>query len=176
MSQVQIEFTFDGAPIIVQCEKDKKLKDIFKSLKLKAKAEGKTLIYLYNGVTIDNDELTFNEIANPEDKTRNKMNVLVIEGDGPVQPPQADVIIKSNKIICPECQEDIKFSIEDYVINLFECKNKHDIDNIFLDEFDSTQNINISKIICQGCRQYNKGNVHNIFYYTNKYNYLYQHI
>ena len=24
-----------------------------------------------------------------------------------------------------------------------------------------TNNINISKIICQGCRQYNKGNVHN---------------
>ena len=163
MSQVEIEFTFDGAPIIVQCEKDKKLKDIFKSLKLKAKAEGKRLIYLYNGKTIDNDELTFNEIANPEDKTRNKMNVLVIESDEPIQPPQADCIIKSNKIICPECKEDIKFGIENYVLNLFECKNKHDIDNIFLDEFDSTQNINISKIICQSCGQYNKGNVHNIY-------------
>ena len=78
------------------------------------------------------------------------------------------LIVLLNQIICPECQEDIKFSIEDYVINLFECKNKHDINNIFLDEFDSTQNINISKIICQGCGQYNKGNVHNnIFYRCN---------
>ena len=143
MSQVQIEFIFDGAPIVVQCERDKKLKDIFKSLKLKAKAEGKRLIYLYNGKTIDNDELTFNEIANPEDKTRNKMNVLVIESDEPIQPPQADCIIKSNKIICPECQEDIKIDIDEYVIELFECKNKHDIDHIFLDQFDKTQNINI---------------------------------
>ena len=45
MSQVQIEFTYEGAPIIVHCEKD-----IFKSLKLKAKVKGKTLIYLYNGI------------------------------------------------------------------------------------------------------------------------------
>ena len=143
MSQVQIEFTFDGAPIIVQCEENKKMKEIFKSLKLKAKAEGKRLIYLYNGKTIDNDELTFNEIANTGDKERNKMNVLVIESDEPIQPPQVDCIIKSNKIICPECKEDIKFGIGDYFINLFECKNKHDIDNIFLDVFDSTQNKNI---------------------------------
>ena len=36
---------------------------------------------MYNGKTIDNDELTFNEIANFEDKRRNKMNILVIEGE-----------------------------------------------------------------------------------------------
>jgi hypothetical protein len=52
----------------------------------------------------------------------------------------------------------IKFDIDEYVIELFECKNKHDINHIFLDQFDTTQNINISKIICQSCGRYNKGN------------------
>ena len=166
MSEAVIEFTYGGLPTIIQCGKDIKLKDIYKSFKFKAKAEGKQLIYLYNGKVIQNEELTFNEIANPEDKTRNKMNVLVVEGEGPIQPQEC--IIKSKNIICPECKEDIKFSIDDYVINLFECKNKHDIDHIFLDEFESTQNINISEIICQICGNYNKGNVHNnIFYRCN---------
>ena len=120
---------------------------------------------MYNGNILKNEELTFNEVANPEDKKRNKMNILVVEGEGqPVQPPQ-DYIIKSNNIICPECKEDIKFNIEDYVINLFECKNKHDKDNIFLDEFNTTQNINVSKIICQNCGKYNKANVHNNIFY-----------
>ncbi len=95
------------------------------------------------------------------------MNILVVEEEAP-EPPTNEIIIKSNKIICPECQEDIKFKIEDYQINLFECKNGHDIDNIFLDEFKLNQNINISKIICQNCGKYNKGNVHkNKFYRCN---------
>ena len=166
MSEAVIEFTYGGLPTIIQCGKDIKLKDIYKNFKFKAKAEGKQLIYLYNGKVIQNEELTFNEIANPADKTRNKMNVLVVEGEGPIQ--SQECIIKSKNIICPECKEDIKFSIDDYVINLFECKNKHDIDHIFLDEFESTQNINISEIICQICGNYNKGNVHNnIFYRCN---------
>ena len=166
MSEIEIEFIYDGEPVIIQCGKDVKMKDIFKSFKIKANAEGKQLIYLYGGRNIENEDLTFNDIANQVDKNRNKMNILVIEGEG--QLSHHDNIIKSKKIICPECKEDIKFSIDDYVINLFECKNKHDIDNIFLDKFESTQNINISKIICEKCGNYNKGNVHdNIFYRCN---------
>ena len=96
------------------------------------------------------------KLQNSEDKERNEMNILVVEGlDHPV-PHTQDHIIKSKNIICPECNEDIKIKIEDYVINLYECKNKHDIDNIFLNEFDSTQNLDISKIICQNCGKYNK--------------------
>ena len=123
---------------------------------------------MYNGNTIQNDELTFNEIANSEDKRRNKMNFLVVEAIIPIQNQTEDIIIKSKNIICPECKEDIKISIDDYVINLFECKNKHDIDNIFLDKFDSTQNINISQIKCEICGNYNKENIYNnIFYRCN---------
>ena len=164
MSQVEIEFAYDGANTVIQCSKNDKLKTIYQRFKSKVHAERKNLIYMYNGKTMENDELTFNDVANSQDKSRNKMNVVAIEGEGTIL-PQAECIIKSNKIICPECHEDIKFSIEDYKISLFECKNKHEINNIFLDEFDSTQNINISKIVCQICGQYNKGNVHNNIFY-----------
>ena len=167
MEKNLIEFSYEGVNTIIQCKVDEKLKDIFKNFKFKVNDENKILIYMYNGINIQNEELTFNEIANSEDKKRNKMNILVIESEGQA-PITQDCIIKSNNIICPECKEDIKFKIDDYVINLFECKNKHDIDNIFLNEFNSTQNVNISKIICQNCGKYNKGNVHNnIFYKCN---------
>ena len=167
MNQVEIEFVYDGVNTIIQCSNNVKLKDIYKNFKSKVQAEEKNLIYMYNGKVLQNDELSFNEIANSEDKRRNRMSVLVIEGEGTII-SQSESIIKSNNIICPECKEDIKYNIEDYKISLFECKNKHEINNIFLDEFDSTQNINISKIKCQICGQYNKGNVHNnIFYKCN---------
>ena len=163
MNEIEIEFMYDGEPIVIQCGKDTKLKDIYKNFQFKAKAEGKQLLYLYNGMNLENDELTFEDIANQLDKDRNKMNVLVTEGERQLE--SHDCIIKSGKIICPECQEDIKFFIDDYTINLFECKNNHDIDNIFLDKFEETQNINISKIVCQKCGNYNKGNVHNNTFY-----------
>ena len=72
MSQVQIEFAYDGANTIIQCSNNDKLKDIFQNFKLKVQVERKNLIYMYNGKTIENDELSFNEIANSEDKRRKK--------------------------------------------------------------------------------------------------------
>ena len=162
MEPIQIEFSYDGINTILQCKANEKLENILKNFKSKAK--DKKLIYMYNDIKLQNEELTFNEIANPVDKERKKMNILVVEDiDIPV-PSEREYIIKSKNIICPECKEDIKFKIVDYVINLYECKNKHDIDNIFLNEFDSTQNIDISKIICQNCGKYNKGNTHTIYF------------
>ena len=147
MQQCQIELSYDGVNTIMQCKNDEKLKDIYKSFRFKSKSEEKPLFFMYNGITIQKDDLAFEEISNSEDKKRKKMNILVIEAEAPMPSKSEDTFIKSKNIICPECKEDIKFSIEDYIINLFECKNKHDIDNIYIEEFDSTQNINILKII-----------------------------
>ena len=164
MFQNQIEFSYNGVNIIMQCKANEKLKDIFKNFKYKIKAEKEVLIYMYNEIIISNEELTFEEISNSEDKKRKKMNILVIKEEVS-EVHQYDNIIKSKDIICPDCNEDIKLNIEDYIINLFGCKNNHNINNIFLDKFESTQNKNISKIICQKCKKYNKGNVHNNKFY-----------
>ena len=146
MSQIEITFTYDGINTTLECTKDQKFKDIYAKFKLKANAEGKLLYYIYNGTNVQNDELTFDEIANAEDKRRSKMNVLVNEliQDGP-NPAPTDCIIKSKDIICPECKENIKLKVDGYNILLSECRNKHDKD-LFIDEFNETQNINISEI------------------------------
>ena len=82
MEQSQIELSYDGVNTTIQCRANEKLKDIFKNFKFKVNDENKILIYMYNGINIQNEELTFNEIANSEDKKRNKMNILVIESEG----------------------------------------------------------------------------------------------
>ena len=86
-------------------------------------------------------------MANPEDKTRNIMNILV----NAYEPEEAynirdNFLIRSKNIICPECKEDIKFDIDGYNISLLGCKNKHEIDNIYFDKFEQTQMINNVKI------------------------------
>ena len=162
----EVEFIYNGVKTIILCKINDKMKEVCQKFKEKANIGHDTnIFYSYDGKIGLNEELTFEQTANSEDKKRNKMNILVLEAIIPNQNQTKEIIINSKNIICPECKEDIKFSIDDYVINLFECKNKHDIDNIFLDKFDSTQNINISQIKYEICGKYNKGNMYNNIFY-----------
>ena len=167
MSKYIISFHYKNQETSIQFGTNLKLKDIINSFITKSHSEGKILYFMYNGTLIEKTELTFNEIANDEDKLRKKMNVLVCEEekDSQIIKSRANSIIKPKNIICPECKEDIQFFIKDYVITLSDCKNDHKKENIFLDKFDETQNIDISKIICQKCKKYNKSNVHNNTFY-----------
>lgn len=71
----------------------------------------------------------------------------------------------SNEIICPTCKENCLIEIKDYKISLYGCKNYHRKNNILLSEFKETQKINISDIICNICKERNKGNTHNNDFY-----------
>ena len=79
MSKYSISFHYKNAEILVQFAQNLKFKDTVKNFVFKTKSEGKNLYFMYNGNLIQNTELTFNEIANDEDKVRKKMNVLVSE-------------------------------------------------------------------------------------------------
>ena len=64
-------------------------------------------------------------------------------------------------IICPECKEKTFIKVEDYKIELYNCKNGHQIKDILLDKYEELQNIDISKIICQECKENKKSNTFN---------------
>ena len=88
---------------------------------------------------------------NESDKRNNKIIILVYSIN----------IIKSNEIICPICKEIYKYEIEDYKIKLYDCKNGHIIEDIKLNEFVNKQNIDISEIKCDNCKEKNKSNTYN---------------
>ena len=82
MEKNQIEFHYNGVNVSVQCRANEELKYIFQKFKSKVKdEENNKLIYLYNGISIQNEELTFNEIANLNDIKRNQMNILVTKNE-----------------------------------------------------------------------------------------------
>ena len=66
------------------------------------------------------------------------MNILVY---GINTKAEKENIYQMNKIICFECKEDILININEYKINLYNCKNKHKYNNILISEYD--QNIDI---------------------------------
>jgi len=161
----EVEFNFDGKKEIVQCEENEMMKNICQNFIKKIDENQKSIYFSYNGIAGNsfNENLTFDQMINSEDKKRNRMSILVSKNE--IEEEEVKDIIKSKDIICPKCGESIKIDIKDYKITLFECKNKHKIDNILLDEFENTQNIDNKKIICQICNNIDKSISYNKIFY-----------
>ena len=147
-------FTFNGINTKIQCNKEDKMKDICIKFVNKIGIDINSIYFLYNGIQLNLD-LILNQQINEIDRDKNEMNILVYEklkstiiiNDG---------IIKSKEIICPKCKENCKIKFYDYKIKLYDCRNKHEINNILLDEYNNTQNINELDIICEICNKNNK--------------------
>ena len=148
----QVIFNYKGRNTIIQCNENEKMKDIFLRFCSKPKVDRNHLLFTYDGKSGNdlNEELTFIQMANSMDKQRKIMNFLVDnikEIDN--NENNNNSIMKSKDIICPECGENINIKIKNYKISLYDCKNGHKIDNLSLDEFEESQNIDLSKIICE---------------------------
>ena len=88
------------------------------------------------------------------------MSILVNENNDTII---KDNLIKSKEILCPDCSENILINFNEYKINLLNCKNNHQGNNILLDKYDN--NIDISKIKCNNCKINNKSNTYNNLFY-----------
>ena len=161
-----INFTYNGISTTIQCNKDEKMRDIFDKFVSKTNLDINKIQFLYGGNIINNSsELTFIEQANSNDKERNIMNILVYKIDNTLK-NENNSLIESKYIICPKCQENCRFKINEfYKIDLYECKNEHKIENIPLDQFYNSQKINESLILCNNCNKNNKSITHEKLFY-----------
>ena len=163
---IEIEFSYNGKDIIIKANEQENIKDIFKKFSTISSTDLNSIYFLYEGYKI-NDKLTLSQIININDKKNHKMKIIVnsiyFQNSHENQP-----IPKIKEVICPKCGESIKVKTKDYKIILYECKNKHTIDNILFDEFDKTQYIDEAKIICDNCKDKKKDSTYNnIFYKCN---------
>jgi hypothetical protein len=155
-----VVFILNGVETIIQCLKTDKMKDICDKYVSKIQSNINKLYFIYGSNKL-NLELTFDELVNEIDRDRNMMNVLVYDN----KIIKNDGIKKSKDIICPKCGENCLIDFNNYKIKLYECKNKHEINNILLNEYNNTQNINLNNIICNICNNNNKNmSYNNIFY------------
>ena len=112
----QVEFQYNGINSIIQCKEDQTMFEICNNFISKSHLNEKNINFVYNGKggkQFDKN-LTFNQMANSYDKTRKKMNILVIAND---TINNKDELIRAKNILCPKCGEDIKIKdIENYKI------------------------------------------------------------
>jgi len=164
-----IEFNYQGLNTLIQCNEKDKMKTIFEHFITKTQLEKEKVYFIYGGGTINNYELTFEETINKTDKDKNKM-IIQVELNEPKE-KEGKNLVQSKEIICPECKENCFLNIENYKISLNGCKNKHKINNIFLNKFQNTQFTDEYKILCEDCKDTNKGRAYeNKFYICNSCN------
>ena len=141
----EVSFVYNGVETIIQGHNSEKMKDIFKKFNVKSLININSVFFLYNGEII-NEELTINDLPKPNLDT-NKISILVYDKNTNIS-IQNKGLVKSKEIICPECKQNCLFKFDGVnKINLYGCKNNHEKE-ILIEEFENTQNIDASKIIC----------------------------
>ena len=151
-------FNYNGKQVVIQCSFDEEMKDICKKYCSKENIDITKTYFVYNGNKIDK-EINCNLIINEEDRKRNVMNILVEDND------DKKIVNKntfqSTQIICPKCKEPSLIQINNYKIKLYNCKNLHTLNNLLINKYEDTQNIDGTKIICDICKIKNKSNAYN---------------
>jgi hypothetical protein len=171
---VSIEFIYNGSSVIIQSKLDDKFKNIINKYYYKSLLDVNKLIFLYSGTSLQDEELKLSELLGKE-KMKEINELMKKDENYKLEPIKIVVyetedlegksLIKSENIICPRCKENIKFKINNFKINLYECKNGHISNYILLKEFHKTQLIDITNIICNICLITNKSNTYKREFY-----------
>ena len=148
----KVIFNYQSIDFSVQCQKNEKIKDIYKRCESEKNLNIDNPFFIYNGMIIDKEQ-SFQELANIQDKDRKIMNIII---ESVYKSEVKQKKIRSKETICPECYEISLLNIKNYRFNLYGCKGKHQTNDIFINNFEETQKIDISKIICNICKQNKK--------------------
>ena len=155
---ITIEFNFNGETINIQGNEEDQMETIIQKFASKANiTDLNSNYFIYDGYILKN-EIAIKDIANSEDKRSKIMHILVNSIE--TETDKEKLLKKTKEIICPECKDSCKIDMDDYVLSLFGCKGKHEKDYIFLKDFEDTQKVDESKIICDKCKN-DKSNTYN---------------
>ena len=160
----QVEFIYNGKICLVQCQENKKMAEICNTFISKSNLSENDIYFFYDGHDGSqfDKNLTFIQMANSFDKSRKKMSIIVYDKDNL---DNNNAKVRSKNIICLKCNELIKMKINNYRVNLFECKNLHNINNISLKDLKKSQIIDLTNIKCNKCNDKNKSNTYNNEFY-----------
>ena len=159
---MEVKFRYKGSLALIQCNKSDLMKDIFLKYIIKTGLDINKIFFLCGGNIISNKlyESSIKELTN---ENTIEIQVYDIEMENP---KKKNKLKKSNIIICSECKGICRLEIKNYQIKLYGCENGHIINDISVNDFNKTQFIDESKIICDICKLANKNEQ-----YNNEFNY-----
>ena len=134
MTEVNLDFIYQGNAIKIQRKRNEYMKDILKRYIVKIGKNIKDVYFICNGNKI-NEQLKLEEINNKE----NEIKILVNDVKDNNTENKGKISKKNKDVICPECGNICILDINDYKIKLDKCINNHSKENILLDEYNDLQ-------------------------------------
>ena len=159
----EVEFNYQQNKINIQSNMNDIFEEIVQKYIIKSNLDINNIYFISNGKVINKKDKLEN-IMSESDKRNKKIIILVYSINNTINIENTNIKI-SNDIICPDCKEICKYEIKDYKIKLYDCKNGHIIEDIKLNEFINKQNIDISQIKCDKCKNISKLNTFNNEFY-----------
>ena len=161
---VSVEFVFNQMKTVIQANLTDEFSHIIQKFSQKTLIPPSSVYFVANGGPLI-PELTIEKQMNESNKKNNCIKVLVYSNDDEEEKENEEILIKPKEIICPECYEPCRIKFENYKIKLFDCINGHITENININNFQEKQQINAAKIICEKCKENNKGKTFNNEFY-----------
>ncbi len=169
MNKPKIIFNFIQQKIEIQCKENEIMKVICSKYAIKIQKDLNSLYFLYSGKKLTETDLNlpFKKVINKIDYNNKCFELLVFDiNEENSNKDNKDNFDKANQPICPKCREIATIEIQNYKLKI-SCK-KCGINNLLISEFEQSQMIDISKIICNKCKNSNKSNSYDkIFYKCN---------
>ena len=156
---VEIIFSYNQIETTIQANLDDSFNNIIQKYINKSQLDINNIYFVSNGQILSNNGKIIN-IMNESEKLYKKKVILVLSINSSIKIYNTN-IIKSKDIICPICKEICTYIIHDHRIILYGCKKDHITTDIKLDDFNNTQNIDMSQIICDKCNNISKSNSFN---------------
>ena len=153
---VELEFDYQQNKVFMKVNPSEYFYTIINQYYLKAQIEPNSVTFFAHSVQIQENKRVI-EVMNQLEKMNNKMYIMVF----PLYiNNNKNVVEDSKEIICPKCYEQCRIKIEDYKVNLYDCKNNHST-ILELNKFKETQKIDLSRIKCNICNIKSMGNSFN---------------
>ena len=149
-NKIIINVNYNDEIITNECNPQEKMEKVYQILSKKGGLDINSIYLCYNErVIIQN--IRIQDFLNYDDKKRNEIKIYAVFKDSKAQ------FKKSKQVICPICGESAQVKLIDCKISIQECKYNHKIEDLNFIEFETSQLINESKIICNKC-DHSKGN------------------
>ena len=160
---VDVEFDFNQKITIIQAKLDEPFQFIIDQYIQKDSINPNCVYFVVNSKLIEPHQKVENYMSDI-DKQNNKLSVVVhlINEEKEIK-NEKQFIIQSKDIVCPECKEPCRFTLDNYKIKLFGCIHNHATSEIKLEDFYETQKKEMQDIKCVSCKNINKECINEFF-------------
>ena len=146
----ELIFAYNGTSINIQAQSNEILSAVIDRFCLKVNVNRNKIYFLNSGEKL-NENLKVDEIKLNDENKR----IILVNDNNDIN-NNNNYLKRSNEIICPECYKKAFIEIDNYKIRIKNCINKHN-NIILINEFEDSQLIDLSKIICNNCKNINMG-------------------